>query len=238
MFPSRSSEFLQKSLQAAQSELGGFCMESGRAPADVQMLPVTKAVDADTTANLYSLGEREFAENRADSLVAKASELAHRGMAPRWHFIGPLQRNKARRVVKHAQVIHSVHSMALLESLERIALEEDRHLEVYLQVHLSGDESKQGFDGDSLSGAAQFVSRCTRLELVGLMAMGPLDDSDGSGTEAVFQACVALGRQLEADPGVRWKHGDCRFSMGMSRDLRAAVAAGTTLVRIGTALYR
>ena len=238
MFPSRSIEYLEQSLQVARRELEGFCMEQGRDADAVQLLPVTKAVDADTTANLYALGEREFAENRADALVAKSKDLADRGMQVRWHFIGPLQRNKARRVVQNAEVLHSVHSLALIETLARIAAEENRELDLYLQVHLSGDESKQGLAAEQLEEAAQRITDSPHLSLVGLMAMGPLEDSDGIETERVFRLCSELGKGLEGMESIQLKYGSCRYSMGMSRDLRQAVAAGTTLVRIGTALYQ
>jgi len=238
VFPSRSIEYLEQSLQVARRELEGFCMEQGRDADAVQLLPVTKAVDADTTANLYALGEREFAENRADALVAKSKDLADRGMQVRWHFIGPLQRNKARRVVQNAEVLHSVHSLALIETLARIAAEENRELDLYLQVHLSGDESKQGLAAEQLEEAAQRITDSPHLSLVGLMAMGPLEDSDGIETERVFRLCSELGKGLEGMESIQLKYGSCRYSMGMSRDLRQAVAAGTTLVRIGTALYQ
>ncbi|MDF1837735.1 MAG: YggS family pyridoxal phosphate-dependent enzyme [Planctomycetota bacterium] len=238
MFPSRSTEFLERSLQAAKSELEGFCTGHDRPLDSVRLLPVTKAVDADTTANLYRLGERQFAENRADALVAKARDLADRDMHPVWHFIGPLQRNKARRVVMNAQVLHSVHSMALVETLDRIASEEGRNLDLYLQVHLSGEDRKQGFAAEDVLEAARVVSGSGCLQLVGLMAMGPLDDADGTATERVFRTCVELGRGLESQADVVFKHSACHFSMGMSRDMGAAVAAGTHLVRVGSALYR
>ncbi|MFT5197939.1 MAG: pyridoxal phosphate enzyme (YggS family) [Planctomycetota bacterium] len=238
MFPSRSAEFLEERLEIARSELTDLCRASGRKPNTVQLLPVTKAVDAITTATLYSMGEREFAENRADALVAKDEKLAARGMRPRWHFIGPLQRNKARRVVRVASVLHSVHSLALIETLERIATEEDRTLDLYLQVHLSGDSNKQGFDLDQLDQAALQVTQAPHLRLLGLMTMGPLEDPDGSGTQRTFEQGFQLAQGLSNSPAIELVDGHCGLSMGMSQDLKWAVPNGSTLVRVGSALFR
>ncbi len=238
MFPARDPEFLKQRLVSARERLAQLCVAAGRRPEDVQLLPVTKTVDADTTANLYGLGEREFAENRADNLVAKAQDLSDRGMHPRWHFIGPLQRNKARRVVRWASVLHSVHSTALLEALQRIAVEEDRPQDVYLQLHLSGDASKQGFTPDQIGEAALLVTGSSHLQLLGLMAMGPLDDPTGQGTRQAFERCSELARRLQSQEGVALRDGRCRLSMGMSGDLEWAVPAGSTLVRVGSALFR
>lgn len=238
MFPARDQDFLKQRLSASRGHLAQLCIESGRSPDEVQLLPVTKAVDSQTTANLFELGEREFAENRADNLVVKAQDLADRGMLPRWHFIGPLQRNKARRVIRWASVLHSVHSISLLETVQRIAKEDDRHLEIYLQAHLSGDSSKQGFAPDELTEAAMLTSRSSHLQLLGMMAMGPLDDPEGLGTRKVFESCSKLARDLEAQDEVELLDGRCRLSMGMSGDLEWAVPAGSTLVRVGSALFR
>ncbi len=238
LFPARDQEFLRQRLSASRGHLAQLCKQAGRSVDSVQLLPVTKAVDAQTTANLFDLGEREFAENRADNLVAKAQDLSDRGMQPRWHFIGPLQRNKVRRVLRWASVLHSVHSPALLEALQRIAKEEDRSLQVYLQAHLSGDSAKQGFAPNELIEAALLTSRSSHLQLLGVMAMGPLDDPGGLGTQRVFGGCAELARQLESHDGVDLLDGRCRLSMGMSGDLEWAVPAGSTLVRVGSALFR
>jgi pyridoxal phosphate enzyme (YggS family) len=191
-----------------------------------------------TTATLYSMGEREFAENRADALVAKDEKLAARGMRPRWHFIGPLQSNKVRRVVRVASVLHSVHSLALIATLERIAAEEDRMLDVYLQVHLSGDSNKQGFDMEQLEQAALQVTQAAHLRLLGLMTMGPLEDPDGSGTQRTFEQGLKLAEGLSNSPEIELVDGHCGLSMGMSGDLQWAVPNGSTLVRVGSALFR
>ncbi|MCA9002257.1 MAG: YggS family pyridoxal phosphate-dependent enzyme [Planctomycetes bacterium] len=237
MFPTRSCEFLRARLAQVRSEIHALEAACGRPQGSVQLLPVTKTVDWETTANLYALGERDFAENRADALVAKAREFSEKGMHPRWHFIGPLQRNKARRVVRVASVLHSVHSMALIEALDRITQEEDRALDLYLQVHTSGDEAKQGFGPAELRQAAAQVARSPRLSAIGLMTMGPLEDPDGSGASRAFEACRELGSQLTAEGLIGTPDGRCALSMGMSGDLPQAVRAGSTLVRVGSALF-
>ena len=116
---------------------------------------MTKTASAETAAELLDLGIVELGENRASELERKAAHESLRGRKPRWHFVGHLQANKARRVVCLAEVIHSVDSLPLLERLERIAEEEGKEPEVYLQVALTGETVKHGFEPAELPAAAR-----------------------------------------------------------------------------------
>lgn len=221
---------LRQNLAGVRRRIDAAAATAGRID-PVQLLPVTKAVPVEVAAALVSLGEAELAENRVDGLEAKAAAVP----GVRWHFIGHLQRNKARRVVRHADVIHSVDSVRLAEALARLASEEGRALDLYLQVDFTGEEAKHGMDEVQLEEALDAVAGAPGLRAVGLMAMAPLVARPGHDAAAVFGRVRDLALRVHAA-----RPGDLGsgLSMGMSGDLEEAVAAGSTCVRIGTDLYR
>ena len=118
---------------------------AGRAPGSTRLLPITKGRPLAALQALLDLGEGALGENRAGELIEKDEALRARGLQPEWHFIGPLQRNKARRVIERITVLHSVHSLALLGTLDRLTQEMGRPLGIYLQLALTGERAKQGF---------------------------------------------------------------------------------------------
>ncbi|MEE8467781.1 MAG: YggS family pyridoxal phosphate-dependent enzyme [Planctomycetota bacterium] len=234
--PDLSPGPLEENLYDVRQRIANAARAAGRVPGEVQLLPVTKAVDVATARALVDLGELELAENRAHGLQAKALALA--GCGVRWHFIGHLQRNKAARVVRHAHVIHSVDSARLVSTLQRLAREEDRLLGIYLQVDFTGEATKHGLDQEQLAEALAVAGRSPSLELLGLMAMAPLHGTANRGAREVFERVAALAADLQAADAARFVDGRCRLSMGMSGDLAEAVRAGSTCVRVGGALFR
>jgi len=234
---------LEENLRGLRRRLDRAASEAGRRPDEVRILAVTKAVGPEVAAEIARLGLRELAENRASELERKARAFAALGEdAPevRWHFIGHLQRNKARRVARLAAVIHSVDSLALLDTLERIASDEDLRLAIYLQVDATGEARKTGFAPEDAPAAVRRAKACPHLTLLGLMGMGPLEEREDRTTRAVFAELADLARRLERDPDLAgaFADGRCKLSMGMSGDLEEAVRAGTDLVRVGGALFR
>ena len=241
---------LRANLCAVRDRLDAAARSVGREPSEVQLLPVTKSVPpriALALADVLDEGRRgsagapapiEFAENRPGSLEAKRAAFAEAGRPVRWHFIGHLQRNKARRVVRAVEVLHSVDSLRLAETLARVCAEEERQLDVYLQVNCTGEEQKHGLDPTHLGEVAALVADAPTLTLRGLMAMGPLVERPGWTTPEVFTRVAALARKLEDEGDVPLAGGRCALSLGMSADLEAAVAAGSTCVRIGSDLFR
>lgn len=225
---------LNENLARLRARLRDAEKAAARAPGAVQLLPVTKSVDIPLTLELTRAGELDLAENRVAPLEQKARAANARGIPVRWHFIGHLQRNKARRVVRIAQVIHSVDSLRLIETLERIASEEDRQLEIYLEVQLSGEAEKSGLLPDQMPAALSLLARAGTLNLKGIMVMGPRNSLD---TKKVFAQAQALAQQWQADHPVAFCSGQCQLSMGMSDDLELAVQAGSHVVRVGSALF-
>ncbi|HIK59997.1 MAG TPA: YggS family pyridoxal phosphate-dependent enzyme [Planctomycetes bacterium] len=233
--PSPLLSSLQTNRQAVHLRIERAARAADRDPADIQLLPVTKAVDQATTRALYDLGERELAENRAQALEDKASALDDTEV--RWHFIGHLQRNKARRVLKWAEVMHSVDSMALTAALVRICADENWQRQIYLQLNLTGEDAKHGMQATECREALALAVESDHLQVLGLMGMAPLHPTDGCSTDSVFRSLGVLAGQLESEGASRFATGHCGLSMGMSSDLEAAVSAGSTCLRIGSDLY-
>ena len=225
---------LQDNLKRLKARLNDAERAAGRAVGSVQLLPVTKTADPALTLEFARAGELELAENRVPFLEQKAAELAAAGVQVRWHFIGHLQRNKARRVLQLAEVIHSVDSLRLIETLARIAEEEKLRPRIFLEVLMSSEKEKSGFDPADLKPAIEAVVAAQCFDLEGIMVMGPRNPD---GTQQVFQRANILAQRLsEAFPDAFSKD-HCQLSMGMSGDLELAVAAGSHVVRVGSALF-
>ena len=244
------NERLRANLEAVRARVASAETRAGRAPGSVRLLAVSKSVGPEITRELFELGCLELAENRAPAFEEKAAWFEDQGLAPRWHFIGHLQRNKARRVVRRASVVHSVDSLRLLEALERLAGEEGRALEVYLQLNAARESQKHGIDpgppgldpGTALGQGelAEVLALCSELEHLaplGLMAMGPLA-SDRPAAE-VFGEVAGLARAIAANADLAglFPASGPGLSLGMSGDLEEAVAAGSDVVRVGSALF-
>jgi pyridoxal phosphate enzyme (YggS family) len=225
---------LHENLKRLKERLHDAERASSRPLGSVQLLPVTKSADLRLTLELARAGELELAESRVSGLEEKASHLADEGVEVHWHFIGHLQRNKARRVLKIAQVIHSVDSLRLIESLARIARDEKLRPAIYLEVLLSGEKEKSGLDPEEINAALTAVAKAGCFALMGIMVMGPRDSAR---TKEVFSQAETLAQTLQAAHPEAFDGGLCRLSMGMSADLELAVQAGSSLVRVGSALF-
>jgi len=194
-------------------------------PPGCRLLAVSKGQPAAALRRAVAAGQRSFGESRLQEAIAKQEELAD--LPPLdWHFIGRLQANKARGVLRRFGTIQSLDSLALAERLARIAAEEGLAPAVFLQVKLRPDPGKTGFTAEELRQAWPRLAALSPLRPVGLMTIAPF----GLAVEerrALFQECAALGREL----GLGGR------SMGMSGDWPEAAAAGSTWVRLGTALF-
>lgn len=194
-------------------------------PAHSRLLAVSKGQPASLVREAVAAGQRSFGESRLQEAIAKQAELAD--LEPLdWHFIGRLQANKVRGVVRHFGTIHSLDSLELARRLDRIAAEEGRRPVVLLQVKLRPDPAKTGWDPALLRQQWPELQALPALQLLGLMTMAPLglemDERRG-----LFDDCAALAREL----------GLPELSMGMSGDWPEAAAAGSTWVRIGRSLF-
>lgn len=235
--PLALSELLSRNLRAVRARIEAACARAGRDPESVELVAVTKSVPPPIASALAALGQRELAENRFEPLDAKRAQLAADGRDVRWHYVGHLQRNKARRVAALAEVIHGVDTARLAATLGRLCDEEGWTREVHLQVKLADEEAKAGLSPAEVPEAVEATRGHAGLELAGLMTMAPaLDGSDAARDRArgVFDALRELAEELPADA---FRGGAPRLSMGMSGDFELAIEAGSHRVRVGRALF-
>lgn len=194
-------------------------------PAAARLLAVSKGQPAEAIRAAVLAGQRSFGESRLQEAMAKQAQLQDLGPLD-WHFIGRLQANKARAVLRHFGTIHSVDSPELAERLQRIAAEEGLAPAVLFQVKLAPDPAKTGFEPEALRQAWPRLSQLAPLRPVGLMTIAPLG-LEAEERLALFGRC----RDLAAELGLT------ELSMGMSGDWPEAVAAGSTWVRLGSVLF-
>jgi hypothetical protein len=190
-----------------------------------QLLAVSKGQDATAIREAVAFGQRSFGESRLQEAQAKQELLADLGPLD-WHFIGRLQANKARGVLRHFGTIHSVDSLELAQRLQRIAAEEGLEPVVLFQVKLRPDPAKTGFSAAEFRQVWPLLSRLSPLRPRGLMTIAPQGLSSQE-RRSLFQECADLARE----------HGLEQLSMGMSGDWPEAMAAGSTWVRLGTTLF-
>jgi hypothetical protein len=214
---------------AVRRQVADAADAAGRDPADVRIVAVTKTVGIADIQQALDAGIYDFGENRVQEFLGKY------GLFPdaRWHFIGTLQTNKVKDVVGRAFLIHSVDSCRLLEEIDRRSAMAGVVQPVLLQVNVSGEATKHGFDTAEVRDALIDASRMENVEVRGLMTMAPY----GRPEEArwVFRELKELRDSLREMPlnGVELDE----LSMGMTNDFRVAVEEGSTIVRIGRALF-
>jgi PLP dependent protein len=221
-------------LAAVRDRIDRACAAAGRDPDAVTLVAVTKTYPASDVVLLADLGVTDIGENRDREAAGKVAEVATAGAAVRWHFVGQLQRNKCRSVVRYADVVHSVDSVRLAQALaEAVRRGRERPLDVLLQVSLDADPARGGAvpggsDPDrELFRVAEEVAGASALRLAGVMAVAPLDEDPNA----------AFARLAETVDRFRANHPNATaVSAGMSGDLEAAVRYGATHVRIGSAL--
>lgn len=216
-------------LQNLATRIADAAVAAGCDPATVRLLAVSKTWPADSVREAAAAGQHAFGENYVQEGVAKVDELA--GLGLEWHFIGPLQSNKTRLVANRFSWVHSIDRLKIAE---RLSEQRDVHLpplEVCIQVNVSGEASKSGVAPPDLPELARAVAALPRLRLRGLMAI-PEPTPDVALQRARFASLRAMRDELNA-AGLSLD----TLSMGMSDDLEAAIAEGSTLVRVGTAIF-
>jgi pyridoxal phosphate enzyme (YggS family) len=224
--PSRADE-LAANLADVRARIARAAVAARRAPEDVTLVVITKTWPVSDVVLLAGLGVTDVGENRDQEARPKAEAAA--GLGLRWHFVGQLQRNKARSVASYADVVESVDRPELALALDRAALAHGRTLDVLLQVDLAEPAQPQrgGVVPADLLDLAAVVSGCRSLRLAGVMAVAPLGVDPGPPFDRLRAASLDLRRVHPAATVV---------SAGMSGDLEEAVAAGATHVRVGTAV--
>jgi pyridoxal phosphate enzyme (YggS family) len=215
-------------LDQVRKRIAAACAAAGRDPAETTLVAVTKTWPASDVRLLYELGLTDFGENRDAEAAAKAAQLA--GLPITWHFVGQLQTNKAASVARYADVIHSVDRIRLVRALGAAARREERVLTCLIQVSLdpvNADAGRGGAPPEQVRALAEAVAGEEGLVLGGVMAIAPMGVPAGEAFAALAPSAAAV-RSVRPEATI--------ISAGMSGDLEAAVAAGATHLRIGTAL--
>jgi len=216
-------------LHRVQARIAQACAKAGRAPDSVALLAVSKTFGADAVVQAHAAGQTAFGENYIQEAVEKITELAH--LPLQWHCIGPIQSNKTRLVAQHFDWAHTVDRLKIAQRLSEQRPEDKPALNVCIQVNIDGGPTKAGVAPDEALALAQQIAQLPGLRLRGIMTI-PEPAIDFAAACAVhmrarglFDALKAAGLPLDT------------LSMGMSADLDAAVQCGSTMVRVGTAIF-
>ncbi|MBS6436440.1 MAG: YggS family pyridoxal phosphate-dependent enzyme [Pantoea sp.] len=221
---------IQHNLQQLRQRIRAAATQCGRDPEEVTLLAVSKTKPASAVEEAIEAGQLAFGENYVQEGVEKIEALAAHPQVE-WHFIGPLQSNKSRLVAEHFAWCHTVDRLKIAQRLNDQRPDSLPPLNVLIQVNISDENSKSGIMLEDLPELAQQVAALPRLQLRGLMAI-PAPESDYARQLAVCQQMADAFRQLKQ----RYPDVDT-LSLGMSDDMEAAIAAGSTMVRIGTAIF-
>ena len=196
----------------------------------VNVIAVTKYVDVATTEALVKTGIQHIGENRVDKFLEKYQAL--NGYDLTWHLIGSLQRRKVKDVINLVDYFHALDSVKLAQEIQKRA---EYPIKCFLQVNISGEESKHGFAPDELDDVLAEIAQLDKIEIVGLMTMAPFEASQEE-LQDIFSKTHQLQKQLEKKQLKNMPFSE--LSMGMSRDFEVAIANGATYVRIGTSFFK
>lgn len=196
----------------------------------VNVIAVTKYVDVATTEALVKTGIQHIGENRVDKFLEKYQALREYDLT--WHLIGSLQRRKVKDVINLVDYFHALDSVKLAQEIQKRA---EHPIKCFLQVNISGEESKHGFAPDELDDVLAEIAQLDKIEIVGLMTMAPFEASQEE-LQDIFSKTHQLQKQLEKKQLKNMPFSE--LSMGMSRDFEVAIANGATYVRIGTSFFK
>ena len=205
------------------------CGRAGRDPSSVQLMAVSKTQHPDDIALVSALGVETFGENRVQEARGKIPLCPSR---IHWHLIGHLQSNKAREAVHLFEMIHSVDSLRMLETLDRFAADEGRSLPVCLEVNVSGERSKFGMSPEQVAETLAAANRLFKVKVVGLMTIPPVSE-DPEEARPFFGALRELRDRMQRESGLDLPE----LSMGMSHDFEVAIEEGATWIRVGSLLF-
>jgi PLP dependent protein len=214
---------IESNLEKVGQRLADACQRAGRAPSEVTLIAVSKTVGSPEMLEAYQFGIRHFGENRVQEAEKKWPGLGHLEPAPVRHLIGHLQSNKIKAALKNFDIIHSIDTVTLAESINRHT---NQRLAILLEINVSGEASKYGFKIDEIAPAYEKIQALKNLEVKGLMTVAPAC-SNPEEVRPIFRRL----RQL------RDKMGVIELSMGMTDDFEVAVEEGATMIRVGRAIF-
>ncbi len=220
---------IEKNLLTVRERIAAACIAAGREPGAVELLAVSKTFDAQAVTQACAAGQRAFGENYIQEAVQKIAELRQLPLV--WHCIGPIQSNKTRLVAEHFDWVHTVERFKTAQRLSEQRPAQLAPLQVCIQVNVDGGASKSGVAPEEALALAQQVAALPNLRLRGVMSI-PEPTPDFAAACTVFAKVKAVFDNLNAN-GLALD----TLSMGMSADLEAAIQSGSTMVRVGTAIF-
>jgi pyridoxal phosphate enzyme (YggS family) len=223
---------IQYNLKAIERRIENACRESGRQRDELILVAVSKTVPFERIVEASNAGLTAFGENKVQEASGKIPRFNELGRTATWHMIGHLQTNKAKQAVKLFDVIESIDSVRLAQTVDKEAKAENREIDVLMEINSSGESSKFGFMPDETLAAAEEITKLENIRLRGLMTVGPFTD-DKSKIEQAFGITQEIFARLKN----KFDESIDTLSMGMSDDLEYAIKHGSTELRIGTAIF-
>jgi PLP dependent protein len=222
---------IRSALEEVRRKIDKLCMDCGRNPAEIMLIAVSKTVSVQTIAEAADAGQIHFGENKVQEMVSK---MEHFGERLEWHMIGALQTNKIKYIANRADWIHSVSRVKELDEIEKRAAAAGRVINILLQVNISSEDQKSGCDPEVLPALLEHSVDPEHIRVRGLMGMASLTE-DAELIRSQFRQLRRLRDDLRHHPDSRinLEH----LSMGMSSDMHIAIEEGSTMVRVGTAIF-
>ena len=223
---------IAENIARIRAQMEEAAIKAGRDPKEIKLCAATKMNDSDAVRQAIAAGVDLCAENRVQELVQKSKENAYEG-AP-VHFIGHLQTNKVKQVVGHVDLIQSVDRMNLLEAVQKEAARQGICQDILLEVNIGNEESKSGFEADEILPLLEHISDFPNIRVKGLMAIPPISQNPGDNRKffaKMYDLAVDITAKKYDNVSVD------TLSMGMSDDYEDAVACGSTMIRVGTAIF-
>ncbi len=229
----RRTTEIQEAYETLQEEIRQSAVRAGRPADSVKLIAVTKNFASTDIDAILALGHTDLGENRVQEMTGKIDYYTSHDQFYNWHMIGTLQRNKVRQIVGRVAMIHSVDSLRLLKEIEKRSAQADCVTDVLLQVNISQEETKHGFTAEEIKPLLQKREKFPHIRFRGLMTMAPHYD-DPEQTRPVFKAARQLQEKLSKD--LNLPDFD-QLSMGMTNDYHQAIEEGSTMLRIGSAIF-
>lgn len=221
-----------ENLAEIRSRIDELARSAGRNPEEVKLIAVSKTKPVSLIKEAVAAGALDLGENKPQEIVSKYPEFE--GDNVRWHMIGHLQKNKVRHIIDKAELIHSVDSLALAEEINKRAEAIGKIQKILIQVNVTGEDSKSGVSPDDAAELCREISKLNNVRIMGLMTIS-VSGYTYEENKSVFDSLAALAAGIDdmKIDNVSMKE----LSMGMSHDFDAAIAAGATMVRVGTAIF-
>ena len=222
---------IKDNIEEVKNNIAAACQEAGRAPEEVTLIAVSKTKPVELLREAYDCGCRDFGENKVQELLDKY-EVMPKDI--RWHMIGHLQRNKVKYIIDKVDLIHSVDSIRLAETIEKEAAKHNITVNILIEVNVAGEESKFGLAPEDVPEFVLEVAKFRHIRVMGLMTIAPFVE-DSEENRRIFQLLRKLSVDIEAKnvDNITMRI----LSMGMTNDYTVAVEEGATMVRVGTGIF-